>query len=238
MLPSSQSSLSNDPADPSPQSKSDRLSTKAKVSAEKEMSRQRNEFMRTVQGITYECMKAGTAMDSVILLAQDSLTLVSSRIDSTSWSWLAAQGKGSLAEVSRSEVMKYKSAFSEEEWKGVVKTWGIVEERARTTEEAEVAPLARALEEARRRRKVAAELAELSGEFHDRFESESIFDDVSEVETAMVQFLDRYNSLSDNSESHKNHRVFDDPSLCNMLRALLHPGRREEGDETSSMRQV
>jgi len=55
------------------------------------------------------------------------------KVDSTSWHWLG-QGRNDFMECSRSEIMKYKSAFTEEQWEGMQKTWEIVEDRARVVE--------------------------------------------------------------------------------------------------------
>jgi hypothetical protein len=105
---------------------------------------------------------------------------VSTRINETSWKWLSTNGKESLSDVSQEEIMKYKDMFSREQWTGLLKTWNIVETRARTTEKNEVDPLEHSLRVARRRLKVATELENLSDEFHTRFDN--IFDDVEPIE--------------------------------------------------------
>jgi len=66
--------------------------------------------------------------------------------------------------------MKYRSAFTEEQWEGVVSTWSIVEERARQVENKEVTPLLDSVETSRKRKKLSKELMALTKEFLDDFD--------------------------------------------------------------------
>jgi len=66
--------------------------------------------------------------------------------------------------------MKYRSAFTEEQWEGVVSTWSIVEERARQVENKEVKPLLDSVETSRKRKKLSKELMALTKEFLDDFD--------------------------------------------------------------------
>ena len=134
-----------------------------------------------------------------------------------------------MEDVSQEQVMLYKDVFSPEEWTGLLKTWNIVEDRARTTERHEVDPLEADVRRCRKRMGIAKELATLCDEFFTKFDN--IFDDTDPIEQEMLQFIDRYNRLEDTSKSYKKHKCFDDGTLIRMLNDLMHPGWDKQSDD-------
>ena len=125
--------------------------------------------------------------------------------------------------------MKYKSAFTPEQWDGMQTTWEIVEERARDTERKEIKPLEDALKEGSRRRTLAKEIEQLSKEFIQEFDS--IYDDTKALFDAANEFISKYEYLEDTSKSFKKHKVLD--TLGKELRKQLTSILRGKDDSQS-----
>ena len=145
---------------------------------------------------------------------------VKKRVNETSWNWLSGEGSEGLRKVSREEVLKYKEAFTDQDWNGVMKTWEIVEDRARTTEKQELDPLGEQLRFSEERLKKTNELANLCDEFLENFDS--IFNDTDHIEDAARSFIKKYNNMDDVAKSYKKHSLLDDCTLLKELKELLH----------------
>ena len=116
--------------------------------------------------------------------------------------------------------MNYKAAFSEDQWEGMMKTWEIVEDRARTVEKKLLSPLEGQLKSANKRLRKTNELAKLCDELLENYDA--IYDDMEHIEVEAKAFMSRYSDLDDTSKSYKKHVVLDDCTLLKELRELLH----------------
>jgi len=209
-----------------------RLTTKQKLTAQKESQARKSKFKQTISCITFSCSDMLVELSEVLTDAIAETSKVQRQINDTSWHWLS-QGKDSYENCSRSEIMQYKSAFSPEQWEGVKKTWEIVEDRARVTERKEIVPLEERIKTGGKRRKVAKALEEYSKEFVESFES--IYDNTDALFEAAMSFSKMYDELEDTSKSYKKHRVLDElgKELVVQFKVILR-GKDENGDDDGS----
>ena len=184
------------------------------------MAKKQAEFKKVIGLCSFEAKNMRGELTEVIGNSDKEYWRVKKRVNETSWNWLSGEGSEGLRKVSREEVLKYKEAFTDQDWNGVMKTWEIVEDRARTTEKQELDPLGEQLRFSEERLKKTNELANLCDEFLENFDS--IFNDTDHIEDAARSFIKKYNNMDDVAKSYKKHSLLDDCTLLKELKELLH----------------
>mmetsp|Transcript_12081 Transcript_12081/g.24686 ORF Transcript_12081/g.24686 Transcript_12081/m.24686 type:complete len:242 (-) Transcript_12081:23-748(-) len=197
-----------------------RMTTKEKRAAEAALKRKEEVFKKLLGLCSYEAKVMRGEIQEVLDYGGVEFNKVKEKVDSTSWNWLSRNGSNGLADCSREQILSYKSAFSPDQWEGMMKTWEIVEDRARTVEKKLLSPLEGQLKSSEKRMKRTIELAKLCDELLENYDS--IFDDMEHIEVEAKAFMSRYNNLDDTSKSYKKHVLLDDCTLLRELRDLLH----------------
>ena len=225
------------------------LSRAEQLKYKEETKRRGEDFKKLLVAISNECRVMQSELFEVSTLNSTSAIAVRKKVTETSWRWLSADGPTSLSSCSRSDVMKYKNCFTPQQWAGVVKTWGIVEGRARDVESKDLEPLTKKVADCKRRSNTAKDLMAAIEVFNTKFpeillqpigpaislDESPVFTDLA---SAGKTFYDRYNKLEDVSKSYKKHVVLDDPPLLAMIKLVLKPpgdSEAEDGDDGSSV---
>ena len=133
------------------------MTTKEKRAAEAALKRKEQLFKKMVGLCAYECKVMRSELLEVIDYGGGEFIKEKEKVDATSWNWLrcvrkkgvyffvmparlysprlnlppSRNGSNGLADCSREQILNYKSAFSPDQWEGMMKTWEIVEDRAR-----------------------------------------------------------------------------------------------------------
>ena len=110
------------------------MTTKEKRHAEAALKRRQMAFKKIIGLCSFEAKNMRSELLGVLEYGGGEFNKVKEKVNSTSWNWLSRDGSNGLANCSREEIMNYKSAFTPDQWEGMMKTWEIVEDRARRVE--------------------------------------------------------------------------------------------------------